>query len=105
MLQGKLRHGAAAMSARDALELATRGGATCLGRTGEIGQLSVGAARRQRAEEDLRRVAVVDAVHADAVAEQRSTAPAAGRVDREDGDAELVLLVEPEAAHELVGER
>lgn len=43
MLQGKLRHGAAAMSARDALEMATRGGAACLGRAGEIGQLSVGA--------------------------------------------------------------
>jgi cytosine/adenosine deaminase-related metal-dependent hydrolase len=43
MLQGKLRHGAAAMSARDALEIATRDGAACLGRTGEIGQLSVGA--------------------------------------------------------------
>ncbi|HEV7871806.1 MAG TPA: 8-oxoguanine deaminase [Modestobacter sp.] len=43
MLQGKLRHGAGAMSARDALEIATRGGAACLGRTGEIGQLSIGA--------------------------------------------------------------
>ncbi|MGY1673412.1 8-oxoguanine deaminase [Geodermatophilus sp. SYSU D00710] len=43
MLQGKLRHGAASFSARDALEIATRGGAACLGRTGEIGQLSVGA--------------------------------------------------------------
>jgi cytosine/adenosine deaminase-related metal-dependent hydrolase len=43
MLQGKLRHGAAAMSARDALEIAPRGGAACHGRTGEIGQLSVGA--------------------------------------------------------------
>lgn len=43
MLQGKLRHGAAAMSARDALEIATRGGAACLGRSGEIGELSVGA--------------------------------------------------------------
>jgi cytosine/adenosine deaminase-related metal-dependent hydrolase len=43
MLQGKLRHGAASMSARDALEMATRGGAACLGREGEIGQLSVGA--------------------------------------------------------------
>jgi cytosine/adenosine deaminase-related metal-dependent hydrolase len=43
MLQGKLRRGAGAMSARDALELATRGGAACLGRTGEIGELSLGA--------------------------------------------------------------
>src|SRR4051812_48403065 len=31
------------MSARDALEIATRGGAACLGRTGEIGELSLGA--------------------------------------------------------------
>ncbi len=31
------------MSARDALEIATRGGAGCLGRTGEIGELSEGA--------------------------------------------------------------
>jgi cytosine/adenosine deaminase-related metal-dependent hydrolase len=43
MLQGKLRHGAASMTARDALEMATRGGAACLGRTGEIGELSGGA--------------------------------------------------------------
>src|SRR3954468_24845743 len=43
MLQGKLRHGAGSMSARDALEVATRGGAACLGRAGEIGELSVGA--------------------------------------------------------------
>jgi cytosine/adenosine deaminase-related metal-dependent hydrolase len=43
MLQGTLRHGAGAMSARDALEMATRGGAACLGRTGEIGESSVGA--------------------------------------------------------------
>jgi cytosine/adenosine deaminase-related metal-dependent hydrolase len=43
MLLGRLRHGAAAMSARAALEMATRGGAGCLGRVGEIGELSVGA--------------------------------------------------------------
>ncbi|MDT3438855.1 8-oxoguanine deaminase [Pseudofrankia sp. BMG5.37] len=43
MLLGRLRHGAASMSARDALEIATRGGAGCLGRVGEIGELSVGA--------------------------------------------------------------
>src|SRR5215213_4567810 len=43
MLQGKLRHGASAMMARDALEMATRGGAACLGRAGELGELSIGA--------------------------------------------------------------
>ncbi len=43
MLQGKLRSGAGAMSARDALEMATIGGAGCLGRTGELGALTVGA--------------------------------------------------------------
>ncbi|MGI9606899.1 MAG: 8-oxoguanine deaminase [Acidimicrobiales bacterium] len=44
MLQGKLISGADEMSARVALEVATRGGAGCLGRQGELGELSVGAA-------------------------------------------------------------
>lgn len=44
MLQGRVRGGPTAMGARDALEIATRGSAGCLGRTGEIGELSVGAA-------------------------------------------------------------
>ncbi len=43
MLAGKLVSGAGAMTARDSLEIATRGGAGCLGRGGEIGELSVGA--------------------------------------------------------------
>jgi cytosine/adenosine deaminase-related metal-dependent hydrolase len=43
MLLGKLRKGAAAMSARTALELATFGGAACLGRLGEIGVLRAGS--------------------------------------------------------------
>jgi len=43
MLLGKLRNGADAMSARDALEIATRGSAGCLGRDGELGVLQVGA--------------------------------------------------------------
>jgi len=43
MLAGKLRSGADAMTARMALEMATIGGAGCLGRTGELGQLAVGA--------------------------------------------------------------
>ena len=43
MLLAKLRSGADAGTARMALECATRGGAGCLGRIGEIGELSVGA--------------------------------------------------------------
>jgi cytosine/adenosine deaminase-related metal-dependent hydrolase len=43
MLLAKLRDGAAAGTARVALELATLGGAACLGRRGEIGVLAPGA--------------------------------------------------------------
>jgi cytosine/adenosine deaminase-related metal-dependent hydrolase len=44
MLLAKLRDGAHAGTARMVLEMATRGGAACLGRTGELGELAVGAA-------------------------------------------------------------
>src|SRR5262249_59742029 len=44
LLLGRLRLGPASTTARDALQLATLGSAACLGRTGELGQLSVGAA-------------------------------------------------------------
>jgi cytosine/adenosine deaminase-related metal-dependent hydrolase len=43
MLLAKLRSGAAAGTARMALEIATIGGAGCLGRLGEIGTITVGA--------------------------------------------------------------
>ncbi len=43
LLLAKLRSGAGAASARMALEMATRGGAACLGRAGELGELSVGS--------------------------------------------------------------
>jgi cytosine/adenosine deaminase-related metal-dependent hydrolase len=43
MLLAKLRNGADQGTARMSLEMGTRGGAGCLGREGEIGQLSVGA--------------------------------------------------------------
>ncbi|MCX6459461.1 MAG: amidohydrolase family protein [Actinobacteria bacterium] len=43
MLLARLRGGTtAAMTAREALSLATRGGATAIGRSGEIGQLAIG---------------------------------------------------------------
>jgi cytosine/adenosine deaminase-related metal-dependent hydrolase len=41
--QGRLRGGPTAMGARDALDIATRGSAGCLGRAGELGSLTVGA--------------------------------------------------------------
>lgn len=44
LLLGKQRLGPAGMTAREVLQVATRGGAGCLGRTGEIGELTVGAA-------------------------------------------------------------
>mgnify|MGYP003716428721 CR=1 FL=1 len=37
LMVGKLRDGPAAMQSRDVLEMATRGGAACLGRPGELG--------------------------------------------------------------------
>ena len=43
MLLAKLRDGAAAGTARMALEMATLGGAACLGRSGELGVLAPGA--------------------------------------------------------------
>lgn len=43
MLLGRMRNGPAAMVARDALDMATRGGAACLGWGDEIGHLRPGA--------------------------------------------------------------
>ena len=43
LLLAKLRDGADAITGRDVLEMATLGGAACLGRTGELGTLQVGA--------------------------------------------------------------
>jgi len=44
LLLGRQRKGPTGMTARDALDIATRGSAACLGRTGELGTLTVGAA-------------------------------------------------------------
>jgi cytosine/adenosine deaminase-related metal-dependent hydrolase len=44
LLLGRLRTGPASMGARDALEIATCGSAACLGRDGELGTLTIGAA-------------------------------------------------------------
>jgi len=44
LLLGRQRRGPHGMTAREVLDIATRGGAACLGRVGEIGELTVGAA-------------------------------------------------------------
>jgi len=44
LLLARLRHGPSALTARDALEMATLGSAACLGRSGELGTLTPGAA-------------------------------------------------------------
>jgi cytosine/adenosine deaminase-related metal-dependent hydrolase len=44
LLLGRQRKGPGGMTARDALAIATRGSAACLGRTGELGTLTPGAA-------------------------------------------------------------
>jgi cytosine/adenosine deaminase-related metal-dependent hydrolase len=44
LLLGRQRSGARGMTAREVLDIGTRGGAACLGRAGELGELSVGAA-------------------------------------------------------------
>jgi cytosine/adenosine deaminase-related metal-dependent hydrolase len=43
LLLGRQRKGPTGMTARDALDIATRGSAACLGRAGELGTLTVGA--------------------------------------------------------------
>jgi cytosine/adenosine deaminase-related metal-dependent hydrolase len=44
LLLGRQRGGPTGMSARDVLDMATRGGAACLGRAGVVGELSPGSA-------------------------------------------------------------
>ena len=47
----------------------------------------------------------VDGVHPDPVTEQGSPTAAPGGIDGQDGDGQFVLLVEPEPADDLVGQR
>ncbi len=71
-----------------------------------FGQLTAGASGCQRTEEDRgRAVGVPEHVHPDAVAEQGAAGAAAGRVHRDHGGAQLVLLVEAQPAQQLVGQR
>ena len=82
----------------------------CLGRDDDIGEPlgkrgargTVGGAGGKGSEEDL---AAVERVHPDPVAQERSAATPSGGIDRDDGDAQLVRLVEPETAQQLVRQR
>ena len=78
------------------------GGLHHVDHVGEVLGHLVGAAGGQRAEEDA---VAVEGVGADPVAEQRAATLAAGGVDGDHRDAELVLLVGAEAADDLVGQR
>ena len=63
LLAGRSRFGPTALSARDVLEMATLGGAACLGRQGEVGVLTAGAAG------DVAVWALDDLAHAGAVSD------------------------------------
>jgi hypothetical protein len=65
-------------------------------------ELGARVTRRQRAHVDVR---MLDGVHPDAVAEQRTTGTLARGVDGNDRQLDAVALVEPEAAHQFVGQR
>ena len=68
--------------------------------------LGTGFARGQRAHEDTGlAVPRIDRVHADAVAQQRAARFATRRIDRDDRDVQRVVLIEPDAADQLVGQR
>jgi hypothetical protein len=67
-----------------------------------LADLAAGVSRRQRAHVDAR---VLDRIHPDPVAEQRAAGLPPRRIDRDDRDPQPVLLVEPEAADDLVGQR
>jgi hypothetical protein len=46
-----------------------------------------------------------DGIHADAVAQQGATALAPGWVDADHRDTQGIVLIEPQAANEFIGER
>jgi len=75
----------------------------------DVGQggrhLAARIARSQAAHEHARALGPwVDGVHADAVAQQRPARLAPARIDRDQRHAELVILVQAQAADQLVGQ-
>ncbi len=70
-----------------------------------LADLAAEVARGQAAHEDARAAGPgPDRVHADAVAQQRAAALAPRRVDADHGHAQRVVLVQAQAADQLVGE-
>ena len=69
-------------------------------RFGDFG--AAGVARGERAHVN---VFVIDRIHANAIAEQRAAGLTARRIDRDDGDLELIVLINAEATNQLVGQR
>ncbi len=66
------------------------------------GDFRAGIARRQRAHEDL---VGLDRIHANAIAEQRAAGALARRVDRDDGHAQPIVLIEAQAQNQFIGQR
>jgi 8-oxoguanine deaminase len=110
LLLGRYRNGPASMGARDALDVATRGSARCLGRQGELGVLAPGAAA-DIVVWHLDDVAIAGA-HTDLVEAwlrcgpaRASTTIVAGRVLVDDGVPQAPELAENLTTHRRISRR
>ena len=84
----------------DQVEARELGGPEDFGQGG--GDFAAGGTGAQRSHED---VGMADRVHAYAIAQQSPAGPAAGRIHRDDPDAQVIPEAETEAAHQFVGKR
>ncbi|MGW5122179.1 amidohydrolase family protein, partial [Streptomyces noursei] len=110
LLLGRYRGGPSAMTARDALDIATRGSARCLGRADELGQLRPGACG-DLVVWDTPQVALAGAL-TDPVEAWLRCAPSrawttvvGGRVLVDEGELQLPELEEKLNAHARVARR
>ena len=69
-----------------------------------LADLGGGFARGHRTHVDVGAAAGADGIHTDAVTQKCAARLPPRRVDRDDSDPELVVLVEPEAANQFVCE-
>ncbi len=110
LLLGRYRGGPGAMTARDALDIATRGSARCLGRSDELGQLRPGACA-DLVVWDLHEVARAGAV-SDPVEAWLRCGPArawttvvGGRILVDRGEPRLAGLVDALRTHDRIARR